>query len=250
MTDPLPIDAVRRAYDTVAEDYAELLRDELAGKPLDRALLATFGERVQATGTDRVVDAGCGPGRITGHLRDLGLDASGVDLSPGMIDVARRELPALPFRVGTIDALGPDPGSLGGILAWYSIIHTEPDRLRVVFAEFARVLVPGGWVLLAFQIGGEHARLTRPYGHDVDLDAYRHDLELVETALAGAGFTIESRVIREPALPERTRQAYVFAQRASSSRRAESDHRHRPGRTVINVVRPQAEDASEERDDD
>ncbi|PSL38421.1 methyltransferase family protein [Labedella gwakjiensis] len=214
MADPSPLDDVRRAYDAVAEDYAELLRDELGGKPLDRALLGAFAERVAATGDVRVIDAGCGPGRIAGHLRRLGLDVSGVDLSPGMVAIARRTYPDVDFAVGSLGALETGDASSGGVLAWYSIIHTETDGLAAVFEEFARVVVPGGWVLLAFQIGGERVRLVRPYGHDVELDAIRHDVDVVESALGAAGFTVESRTVREPAPPERVRQAYVFAQRA------------------------------------
>jgi SAM-dependent methyltransferase len=66
------------AYDAVASKYAELLRDELSGKPVDRALLGLFAELVGVG--SRVADLGCGPGRVTGHLAPLGLDAFGVDL--------------------------------------------------------------------------------------------------------------------------------------------------------------------------
>ena len=49
-----------------------------------------------------VADVGCGPGHVTAHLRDSGLDAFGIDLSPVMIDVARREHPGLRFEVGSM----------------------------------------------------------------------------------------------------------------------------------------------------
>jgi 2-polyprenyl-3-methyl-5-hydroxy-6-metoxy-1,4-benzoquinol methylase len=41
-----------------------------------------------------VADVGCGPGRITGLLRGLGLDVFGIDLSPAMIELARRDFRA------------------------------------------------------------------------------------------------------------------------------------------------------------
>ncbi|HEX4812014.1 MAG TPA: class I SAM-dependent methyltransferase [Nonomuraea sp.] len=82
--------ATRAAYDTVAADYAELLRDELDAKPLDRVMLAAFAEYARAPGAGEVADLGCGPGRVTAHLHALGVNAFGVDLSPEMIAVARR----------------------------------------------------------------------------------------------------------------------------------------------------------------
>ena len=93
----------RRSYDTVAGAYAGRLRDELDGKPLDRALLAALLEQLPA-GTP-VADLGCGPGHVTGWLAARGATAVGVDLSPGMIEVARREQPGAEFRVGDLLSL-------------------------------------------------------------------------------------------------------------------------------------------------
>ena len=96
------ISETRIAYDTVAADYAAVLEDALAAAPLERALLGTFAELVQAGGGGPVADVGCGPGRITTYLDGLGLDVSGVDLSPEMVAVARRAYPGLVFQVGTM----------------------------------------------------------------------------------------------------------------------------------------------------
>ncbi|MGO4431328.1 trans-aconitate 2-methyltransferase, partial [Streptomyces sp. MCAF7] len=104
------------AYDAVAVLYTELVRDELDHVPLDRALLAAFAEVARATaGAGPVAELGCGPGRITAHLRDLGLDVFGVDLSPVMIDIARETYPDLRFEVGSMDALDLADGELNGV---------------------------------------------------------------------------------------------------------------------------------------
>jgi SAM-dependent methyltransferase len=95
------LDDTRTSYDTVAVSYADMLRDALADEPFQRGLLALFAELVRAQGNGPVADVGCGPGRLTGHLRGAGLDAFGVDLSPAMIDVARREHPGARFEVGS-----------------------------------------------------------------------------------------------------------------------------------------------------
>ena len=87
---------IRASYDVIAIDYARRSADELVDQPLDRAVLAAFAEYVTAAGGGPVADLGCGPGHTTAHLRALGLDVSGVDLSPGMVTAARRAHPLAP----------------------------------------------------------------------------------------------------------------------------------------------------------
>ncbi|MFD0743796.1 class I SAM-dependent methyltransferase [Phytohabitans flavus] len=162
---------------------------------------------------------GCGPGRITTYLDGLGLDVSGIDLSPEMVAVASRAYPELYFRTGTMAALDFADGALSGLVAWYSVIHTPPERLPRVFTEFARVLRPGGHLLMAFQVattGGtdfEPRHITRAYGHDLDLDAYRLPPDRVTDLLAAAGIEVTTRVVREPGEREKSQQAYLMARR-------------------------------------
>jgi SAM-dependent methyltransferase len=210
------LDRTRAAYDTVAVDYAALLRDELAVKPWDRAVLATFAELVRADGAGTVADLGCGPGRVTAHLHDLGLDVLGIDLSPGMISVARAEHPALRFETGTITDLALADASLAGAVAWYSIIHSPPEQLPLVFGEFARVLAPGGRLLLAFQVGDGPRHLDAAYGHTISLDAWRLDPGTVTSLLEEAGLVVDARLIRQPDAREKSPQAFIVARRPSA----------------------------------
>jgi SAM-dependent methyltransferase len=204
--------ATRTAYDTVAADYADLLRDELAGRPVDRAALTAFTELIQAAGpAGPVMEAGCGPGRVTGHLAELGLRIFGLDLSPGMLAVARRSHPGLRFAQGDIAALPVADRALAGLVAWYSIIHTPPGRLGLVFSEFRRVLRPGGELLLAFQAGDERLQLSQAYGHAITLDAYRLPPDWIEDQLTAAGLVTHTRIRRDPGPRESTPQAYLLA---------------------------------------
>ena len=215
----------RAAYDTVASDYADLLADNLAGHPFDRAVLGLFAELVRAsaaTGTrPRVVDVGCGPGRIAAHLADLGLNASGIDLSPAMVAEARRRHPGIGFAVGSMTAgLGELVRiPVDGIVAWYSVIHVPPAEHRAVYTGFRRVLKPGGHLLLAFQCGDDEVRrITDAYGHhDLALDAYRLQPDRVEADLAEAGFAHVARLTRAPIEPEKNPQAYVIARAADGT---------------------------------
>ena len=216
MTEPLlPPDVLetRTAYDTVAVSYAELVSGALQETPMDRAVLGVFAEQVLAGGGGPVADLGCGPGRITTHLDGLGLDVLGLDLSPGMIEVARRTHPHLRFEVGSIASLPLPDAALSGALLWYSLIHTPPARQPAVFAEAARVLRRGAPLLLAFQAGAdEHVHHRQGYGHAISLQGWRLDPDRVTRELTEAGFEVRARVVREPEPPlEKSRQAYLLA---------------------------------------
>ncbi|MEV4582719.1 class I SAM-dependent methyltransferase [Nonomuraea jabiensis] len=216
MTESTYLRATRVAYDTVAADYAELLRDELDTKPLDRAMLAAFAEHVRAPEAGEVADLGCGPGRVTAHLRSLGVNAFGIDLSPEMIAVARRTYPELRFEEGSMTALDLADGAVGGAVAWYSTVHTPPEVLPTVFAEIHRVLAPGGHFLIAFKAGDERRHLPRGYGHEISLDVYWMPPEHIAGLLGDAGLVVDAQLIREPDESERPRsgrQAFFLARK-------------------------------------
>jgi SAM-dependent methyltransferase len=215
MTEPGFLRATRASYDALAAGYAEWIRDELAARPLDRAVLAAFAELVCSAGLGPVADIGCGPGRVTAHLDSLGLSVTGIDLSPGMIDEARRTYPELRFEIGSLLGLDLADGVLGGIVAWYSIIHVPDESLPQVFAEFRRLLAPGGYALLAFQVGDELVHRTEAIGQAISLDFHRRQPDQVEEHLARAGLPVCARLVREPdgegAYPERSQQAFLLA---------------------------------------
>jgi len=217
VTEPAHLRATRVAYDTVAVDYAALLDDELARKPFDRALLDTFAELVRGNHRGPVADLGCGPGRVSAYLQARGLTTFGVDVSSAMIAVARRTYPGIRFSEGSMTKLGLTDGALGGIVAWYSIIHTPPAQLPAVFREFHRVLVEEGDLLLAFQVGDECVHLDHAYGHALSLDAYRLSTDLVAEQLRAAGLIVHTRMLREPEGQEKTPQGYLFARKRRES---------------------------------
>lgn len=207
------IRATRISYDTIADAYAERFSDWLGVHPTDRALLGAFAELVTARGGGPVADIGCGPGQVSAALDALGVPVFGVDLSSRMVELARRAHPGLRFHVGSMTSLDLPNETLSGIVALYSVIHVPDDHLPTVFAEFHRVLVPGGQVLLAFQAGDEteHLHLAERFGHPIDLDYHWHTPDTVAERLTEAGLQPVTRVLREPQGEEKRARAFLLA---------------------------------------
>lgn len=203
----------RAAYDTVAVSYTDQLRDALTTSPYERGILAIFAELANGRGGP-VADIGCGPGRITGHLHDLGLDVFGIDLSPAMIDVARSDHPDLRFEVGSMTDLDLADSSVAGLVAYFAIIHIPDDEIPTVLAQFHRVLRPDGVLLLAFQVGDDRQLKTKGHGGEsIKLHYHRRPPELVAVWLREAGFTVEAQMLHSPS--ENAQGAFLFARRES-----------------------------------
>jgi SAM-dependent methyltransferase len=195
---PADLDAVRASYDRVADVYVELDLGDLAAQPWLRAGLAAFAESVRGLGP--VLDVGCGPGTVTAHLTGLGLDVSGVDLSPRMVEHARRRYPGLRFEVASATALELAPASLGGVLGWWSLFNLPRDTLAAVLARFGTALVPGGQALVGTHVGDGDVVRTEAYGGvPVSWTTHLWRPGPLARLLADAGL----QVVAELRLPER-----------------------------------------------
>lgn len=215
MADHDTLASTREGYDSAAPTYARLFRDELRDRPLDRALLSAFAEVVGASGNSRVADLGCGPGHITSHLAGLGVAVFGVDASPAMVETARRSFPGLRFDVGSMAALDIADGTLGGVLSRWSVIHTPPDHLPFILAEFHRVLAPGGHLLIGFSATDGPANPTQVFDHAV-APAYRWWPDHLAALLGKSGLAEVARTVREPQPTDRRQfqEVYLLARKA------------------------------------
>lgn len=197
MTDPSLFADVRSGYDAIAEDYFTHFPRELPGHPVDRGMLHAFVDLVRDGDLGPVADVGCGPGRLTDYFQSLGLNTFGVDLSPGMIAIARREFPEWRFEVGSMSELNVGDGSLGGIIAHYSIMHIPDEEVPAVFDGFHRALAEGGHLMLAFQTGDEFRLRTEAHGHQVSIAYNLRPPERVAGWLRDAGFAMLATLARE-----------------------------------------------------
>ena len=207
-------DDTRASYDTVAARYADEIATELANKPFDRDFLDRFAESVKGKG--KVVELGCGPAHVSAYLKERGVDITGLDLSPLMVQQAKRLFPDLNVIVGNMLDLPFESGSLAGVIAFYSILHFDDDQLAQAFAEIYRVLDPGCPVALAFHIGDDVEHLDTWWDMPVVIDFRYLDPGHVQRLLQRANFEIESAVEREP-YPEveyQSRRAYIVARKS------------------------------------
>ena len=205
----------RTSYDTVAVSYADQVRGTLPDHQYLRTALALFAESVLAAGNGPVADVGCGPGEVTAHLHELGVDAFGIDLSPGMIDVARHDHPGLRFEVGSMTDLDLPAASLAGLLAWQSLIHIPDEEVPTAFGHFHRALRPGGPLQLLFHVGNESEFKTQGYGgHPMRVYVHRRQPEQVATWLRDAGFEVEAHMLLDP--EGKAPQAILFARSSPS----------------------------------
>jgi len=203
-------DRLRSSYDQVAATYEAEFAAELDGKPFDRDLLQAFAGRVE----DPVADIGCGPGQVGAFVRRFGRRVVGVDFSPAMALLAAARLDgavaadmrALPFR----------SGQLGGLVAFYSVIHVPRAELGACLSELHRVLRPGGWLLFSAHEGDQQVELSEFLGQPVPFVATFFALPELVAATQAAGFEVQSAERRAPYPSEHpTFRLYIGAIRSS-----------------------------------
>ena len=207
--------SIRDSYDRLADEYALRISGELQHKPLDRELLNRFV--AEMAGRGEVCDIGCGPGHVARYLRDSGTSVFGLDLSPNMLEEARRLNPDISFRVGNMMALSLEDRTLAGITAFYAIVNIPKESLPVVFREMERVLNPGGLLLLAFHVGDQALRENELWGRAIAMDFFLFEPPEIRRFLEAAGFGIEDMIERGPYAPDveyQSRRAYVFARKS------------------------------------
>jgi SAM-dependent methyltransferase len=207
---------LRAAHDVLSEFYAERLAGALERMPEERAVLGLFCELV--LGADlgaEVADIGCGTGRLDPFLAGRGLAPRGFDLSPEMIRVARREQPGFDYQEADLRALPLADAALAGVVCWYSLMYLAPEDRPAAFAELARVVKPGGYLLTAFKAGdGTLRRGGRTTGLGVEFDIWWLPPQEMERLANEAGFATVFWAGIPPEKEDASTQGYLIARKA------------------------------------
>ena len=188
--------AVRRAWDAVAETYAAR-RDPHGSDAalIDDLLDALAGDPAVGDGDPLVLDVGCGDGaRTLANLPpgSVGLDVSrrGLELAADTVPDARLvhgEMSALPFAADRFDA----------ITAYHAVFHVERERHPNVYDEFARVLRPGGRLLMTLPNGRFETVRRGWMGGEMFFSAPGRERTLDQLRAAGFG-DVETRTATDP----------------------------------------------------
>lgn len=177
-------DEVSGAYSARVAQITDVLGTTVHPMDPDRTVIEPW-----ATGVGgRILDVGSGTGRWAGHLAALGYDIEGIDPAEQFVEVARRAHPAVPFRVAAVGSLAGSDERWSGILAWYSLIHLDPDGVRSALSILRHVLNDGGSILLSFFNGPRIALIDHPVA-----PAYRWSIATMSEALNDAGFLVLDR---------------------------------------------------------
>jgi ubiquinone/menaquinone biosynthesis C-methylase UbiE len=137
--------AVRRAWDEVAETYAE--RRDPSGS--DAALLDDLQADLPAD--PAVLDVGCGDGART--LANLPAGSVGLDISRRGLELACETVPDARLVHGELSTLPFAADRFDAVTAYHAVFHVARERHPAAYREFARVLRPGGRLLMTLPAG-------------------------------------------------------------------------------------------------
>lgn len=140
-----------KLYSARAQEYISALGSVENMHEQDISSIIDWGTKVAGP----ILDAGAGPGHWSGLLHSYGCDIRGIDMVPEFVDSATHRFPLVNFEIGDIRNTAFDDSSFGGVLAWYSLIHLQPDSRKEALSELGRVLRPGGTILLGAFLGSQ-----------------------------------------------------------------------------------------------
>jgi ubiquinone/menaquinone biosynthesis C-methylase UbiE len=162
------------AYEQQAAGY-----DEEAGGGLFAADEPIVAECLDGREPGVALDAACGTGRYAEFLASRGHQVIGVDTSPHMLAHARRRVSGGEFHLAELDQLPLPDRSVDVIVCALALVHVP--RLQPVLAEFARVLRPGGDLVISdihhqLVTYGSVIKARGPEGEPCIATTYRHQL--------------------------------------------------------------------------
>ena len=136
---------VRTGYDKIGSSYNAMRNREKNNLELDY-----FAKLLPING--HVLDAGCGAGEpVAKYLVEHGFQVTGIDLSPNILEIAKKQVPGANFLEGDMTHLNFSDQFFDGVVSLYAIWHISKHKHGLVFENFYRVLKPNG--ILFFNTG-------------------------------------------------------------------------------------------------
>jgi SAM-dependent methyltransferase len=191
--------SISTAYNLVAEEYAQKFLDELERKNMDKVVLDWFA--TQIPNNEVVLEIGTGPGEVSGYLDNLGIKCIGTDISPVMIENAKRNFPYIMFEVQDFFDITYPENTFYGVVGFYAIVNYHPDDLLPIFKNIKRVLKENGLFLFTFHVfEGERKTYVEKFleKEGSKLTFYYYEVDEIKNIVENLGFEIVDIIIRYP----------------------------------------------------
>jgi cyclopropane fatty-acyl-phospholipid synthase-like methyltransferase len=140
----------------------------------------------------RVLELGCGPGVPATRQLARRFQVTGIDISSGQLELARRNVPEAAFVEADMAEVRFPPGSFEGVVALYSVVHLPREEHSSLFARIAGWLVPGGSMLVTLGAADDPGSIEQWLG--VPMFFSSHDPDANRSLIDDAGF---ERVVDE-----------------------------------------------------
>ena len=171
-------------YDEYASSYDKTLDflNSFEGEVLQRMLRGVRG--------GKILDVGCGTGRLIRQLLDRGAEIVGLDISPEMLKIARKKFKKTTFIEGNIENMPFPDDNFNIVIASFVIVHLKD--LRKAFDEVYRVLKPGGIFIVTNINQRKSPKLKGSFEKEIVIKSFYHIPEQVISALKESLFNIEA----------------------------------------------------------
>lgn len=151
-----------QTYNKIAKKYSEFYSSDL-----DSEFVSSFINVLPEKA--KILDLGCGTGRLLGVFQKKGFSITGLDLSEKMLEIAKKNFPQIKFVKSDMRKTRFKNNSFDALIVAYSVIHIPKKEIPATIKEFARILKPKGKLMLVIQKGRKEKFLKEPLDENLQL---------------------------------------------------------------------------------